>query len=170
MLVDQGDLWGEKRAPFLVGEAWEIGILEHQVLELLPGRARKEERKIALSELHAANGRRLVVLVVRIRNRHKLILWLKLNVLQLRCKANADRVYSSLLSCRPQSLCFHKSTAKIQNQKTFCKKNGKFPVLSIHKFTQVNISVHTEGVNLQIDKKFSTFAMSKGSNRQRENN
>ena len=140
------------------------------MLELLPGRAWKEKRKIALSELHAADGRRLVVLVVRIRNRHKLILWLKLNVLQLRCKANADRVYSSLLSCRPQSLCFHKSTAKIQNQRAFCKKNGNFPVLSIHKFTQVNISVRAEGVNLQIDKKFSTFAMSKGSNRQRENN
>ena len=52
------------------------------MLELLPGRARKEERKIALCELHAANGRRLVVLVVEIRNRHKLILWLKLNVVQ----------------------------------------------------------------------------------------
>ena len=51
------------------------------MLELLPGRARKEERKIALCELHAANGRRLVDLVVRIRNRHKLILWLKLNAL-----------------------------------------------------------------------------------------
>ena len=52
------------------------------MLELFPGRARKEERKIALCELHAANGGRLVVLVVRIRNRHKLILWLKLNALQ----------------------------------------------------------------------------------------
>ena len=129
------------------------------MLELLPGRARKEERKIALCELHAANGCRLVVLVVRIRNRHKLIFGLKLNVVQLRCKANADRVYSSLLSCRPQSLCFHKSTAKIQNQRAFCKKNGIFPALSIHKFTQVNISVRAKGVNLQIDKKFSTFVL-----------
>ena len=52
------------------------------MLELFPGRARKEKRKIALCELHAANGCRLVVLVVRIRNRHKLIIGLKLNALQ----------------------------------------------------------------------------------------
>ena len=52
------------------------------MLELLPGRSRKEEREIALCELHAADGGRLVVLIVRIRNSHKLILWLKLNAQQ----------------------------------------------------------------------------------------
>ena len=54
-----------------------------QSLELLPGRARQEKGKVALSELHAADGSRLVVVkIVMIRDRHNLILWLKLNVLQ----------------------------------------------------------------------------------------
>ena len=76
------------------------------MLELLPGRAWQEKREVTLSELHAAYGSRLVVLIEIIRDRHKLILGLKT-----------------------------KCTAKIQNLRAFCKKISNFPVLSTHKYS-----------------------------------